>query len=121
MSMIRGRLLWESPWSLLGCGMRGQVRQGGGAEIRVRVAEVCGEVRFLPPVTIHQFPLDVDPCTFYSVRIFDTLALLANPVAVPKRTICAATNPRLHFIQSPRSFGTYLTRFRLTEVSTLLD
>ena len=47
-------------------------------------AAVCGEVRFLPPVTIHQFPLDGNPCSFYSVRIFDTLAPLANPVAVPK-------------------------------------
>jgi hypothetical protein len=78
-------------------------------------------MRFLSPVTIHEFPLDGNPCSFYSVRIFDALAPLANSVAVPKRTICAATNPRLQFIQSPRLLGTYLTLFRLTEVSTLLD
>jgi hypothetical protein len=39
------------------------------------------------------------------LRIFDTLAPLANPVAVTKRTIRAATNPRSHLIQSPESFG----------------
>ncbi len=59
----------------------------------------------LPPlVTIHHFPLDANPSTFYSLRIFDTLAPLANPIAVTKRTLCAATNPRPHLIQSPESF-----------------
>jgi hypothetical protein len=57
-----------------------------------------------PSVTIHQFPLDVTPSSFYSLRIFDTLAPLANPVAVPRRTFCAATNPWFHLIQSPESF-----------------
>jgi hypothetical protein len=58
-----------------------------------------------PSVTIHHLPLDANPSTFYSLRIFDTLAPLANPVAVTKRTLCAATNPRFHLIQSPESFG----------------
>src|SRR5205807_5903546 len=53
-----------------------------------------------PPVTIHQYPLDANPSPFYSVRIFDTLAPPANPVAVPRRTICAATKAPPHFIQS---------------------
>jgi hypothetical protein len=87
----------------------------------VKLRQYAGRCVFFPPVTIHEFPLDGNPCSFYSVPIFDTLAPLANPVAVPRRTICAATNPRSHFIQSLRSFGTYLTQFRLTEVSTLLD
>jgi len=58
-----------------------------------------------PSVTIHHLPLDANPSTFYSLRIFDTLAPLANPVAVTKRTFSAATNPRFHLIQSPESFG----------------
>ena len=58
-----------------------------------------------PLVTIHHLPLDANPSTFYSLRIFDTLAPLANPVAVTKRTFSAATNPRFHLIQSPESFG----------------
>jgi hypothetical protein len=60
---------------------------------------------FPPPVTIHHFPLDAILSTFYSLRIFDTLAPLANPVAVTKRTFRAATNPWFHLIQSPESFG----------------
>ena len=58
-----------------------------------------------PYVTIHHFPLDANPSTFYSLRIFDALAPLANPVAVPKRTLCAATNTLFPLIQSPESFG----------------
>jgi hypothetical protein len=57
-----------------------------------------------PSVTIHHLPLDANPSTFYSLRIFDTLAPLANSIAVTKRTLCAATNPRPHLIQSPESF-----------------
>ena len=58
-----------------------------------------------PSVTIYHLPFDANPSTFYSLRIFDTLAPLANPVAVTKRTFSAATNPRFHLIQSPESFG----------------
>ena len=57
-----------------------------------------------PSVTIHHLPLDANPDTFYSLRIFDTLAPLANPIAVTKRTLCAATKPRPHLIQSSESF-----------------
>jgi hypothetical protein len=57
-----------------------------------------------PSVTIHHLPLDANPFTFYSLRIFHTLAPLANPIAVTKRTLRAATNPRPHLIQSPESF-----------------
>ena len=55
-------------------------------------------------VTIHHFPLDANPSTFYSLRIFDALAPLANPVAVPKRTLCAATDTLFPLIQSPESY-----------------
>jgi hypothetical protein len=36
--------------------------------------------------------------------IFDALAHPANLVAVTKRTLCAATKPLFHLIQSPESF-----------------
>jgi hypothetical protein len=74
-----------------------------------------------PSITIHHLPLDASPSTFYSLRIFDALAHLANPIAVTKRTLCAATNPRPHLIQSPELFAQQLTQLPLTEVSTLLD
>ena len=50
-------------------------------------------------------PLDANPGTVYSLPIFDALAPLANPVAVPRRAIGAATSPRFQFIQSPESFA----------------
>jgi hypothetical protein len=50
-------------------------------------------------------PLDANPGTVYSLPIFDALAPLANPVAVLRRTISAATSPRFQFIQSPESFA----------------
>jgi hypothetical protein len=72
-------------------------------------------------VTIHHLPLDANSYTFYSLPIFGTLAPLANPAAVTKRTLCAATKPLFPLIQSPESIVQQLTQFRLTEVSTLLD
>ena len=71
---------------------------------RTRQSHGIGVPPDSPSVTIHHLPLDVDPSAFYSLRIFDALAPLANPVAVSKRTLCAATNPRFHLIQSPESF-----------------
>jgi hypothetical protein len=56
-----------------------------------------------PYVTIHHLPLDANPCTFYSLPIFDALAPLAISIAVTKRTLCAATKPWPHLIQSPES------------------
>jgi len=56
-----------------------------------------------PPVTIHHFPLDAILSTFYSLRIFDALAHPANPFAVTKRILCAATHPLFSLIQSPES------------------
>ena len=59
----------------------------------------------VPLVTIHHLALDANPSSFYSLRIFDALAHLANPLAVTKRTPCAATKPWSHLIQFPESYG----------------
>jgi hypothetical protein len=60
-----------------------------------------------PSVTIHHFALDANPTTFYSLPIFDALATLAIPVAVPKRTLRAATFSPSHLIQYSQTFGPF--------------
>lgn len=63
--------------------------------------------RRFPPVTIHHFPLDGNRTTFYSLPIFDALAIRAIPVAVPKRTLRAATFSPPQLIQYSQTFGPF--------------
>jgi hypothetical protein len=49
--------------------------------------------------------LDATLSTFYSLPIFDELALPAIPIAVITRTPCAATNLLSHLIEYSQSSG----------------
>ena len=58
-----------------------------------------------PKTSIHHLALDAISSTFYSLPIFDALAPPAIPVAVTKRTLCAATNRPLQLIEYSQPFG----------------
>jgi hypothetical protein len=75
------------------------------SELRLRLLDGAYRLRSLLIEEFNHLALDANLSAFYSLPIFDTLAPLAIPVAIEKRTFCAATNRPFYPIQSIESFG----------------